>query len=135
MCVPFGSDVWAFEFRAGVLVCSFRTGVLGSDWCLTYGVIYYILYIIHILLYIIIHILLYLILYYTLLPLLSDLSSYSPLLFHLLFYSSNHSPPNLSSSPLSNLPSTSFKVYVSAFGYPYLYSSSIQSFQTAIYEY
>ena len=39
------------------------------------------------------------------------------------------------SSQSSNNLILSFKVYVSAFGYPYLYSSSIQSFQTAIYEY
>ena len=90
---------------------------------------------------------LYTIISYTILFSSSDLSSVlfpsllsSPLL-NLLSFSLPlpHSLLNIPSSPsdLSSLHSQSFlisfKVYVSAFGYPYLYSSSIQSFQTAIF--
>ena len=110
---------------------------------MTLGVYYYILYYYYtytyyILLYIIHILLLYLILYS------SPLLIYSfpfPILLFLIFFSPslpiipflpspNHSFPLLFSFPIYlPLPFISFKVYVSAFGYPYLYSSSIQSFQ------
>ena len=118
----------------------FRAGV-------TLGVIYYyiLLYIIHIhiLLYIIFYLILYssyssdLLLFPSVLFLSFPFSSL-PLLFSpflpslsriLLLPSPNHSSLFCSPSQSISLFPSSFKVYVSAFGYPYLYSSSIQSFQ------
>ena len=107
-----------FLFRAGVDV----------RWYILYILYYYILYYTYYYYYIlyIVHILLLYIIYYTLLFLLfffpsspssSPLSLPNPtLLFFLLFF-----PPIFSSSPPPNLPSTSFKVYVSVFIVGYLY--------------
>ena len=103
--------VWCVYRKSGLLK---KSKVFGSgSWCdvslvfvLAFDMrCYYILYLIHTYSNII-HII-----YYTLLFFLI----YSPLL------------------PSLPLQSFWFKVYVSAFGYPYLYSSSIQSFQTAIF--
>ena len=93
---------------------------------------YIILYIIiHILLYIISYILLYtyIIYYYILYYTLPSIP------FTSIFFPFPSSLPPIFPFPIYLpllLPFPIFILYVSAFGYPYLYSSSIQSFQTAI---
>ena len=97
----------------------FRAGVDVRCYIVYY---YYILYIIYCT-YTIIYLISYLILYS---PFPSVLLSSS---FPIFLFQYSPLPILFSSSPFTIL---WFILYVSAFGYPYLYSSSIQSFQTAI---
>ena len=118
-----------------------------SCWCLTYGVtiIIYYTYTIIIYYYIIYYTYTIIIIYYTLPSsdlLLSYPSQCSVLYSSILPILSSSSDLFLLSPPdpflfpfpsylllfLSHLPSTSFKVYVSAFGYPYLYSSDVPGY-------
>ena len=132
-CVGFKCIGLCFERLAFDLVFVFRAGV-----CVILLLLYYIIYYIHILLYYyIIYYILYIILYsssssYSSLPhfplflfqspssLLSFSSSSSSILFLLSYYSIF--PSSFSSIPSSSLP---FILYVSALGYPYLYSIPI----------